>query len=150
MMVHQQSVSRCWSVSPPEHSLLGPLWLCLHRAGRATCCSPGLLPGGRIWYYYSGYRIIIPGGGRGKLVRSEDAVTRVHLDNMSYVKIICDEFVTRMSSRPVLSSQPRKVELLETLINNYVTIEMENRKIGIGEMRKHGSIYYEKYKRPYL
>ena len=44
--------------------------------------------------------------------------------------IICDEFVTRMSSRPVLSSQPRKVELLETLINNYVTIEMENRKIG--------------------
>ena len=69
---------------------------------------------------------------------------------MSYVMIICDEFVTKMSSRPVLSSQPRKVELLETLINNYVTIEMENRKIGIGEMRKHGSIYYEKYKRPYL
>ena len=79
----------------------------MHRPRPATCC-----------------RRCVPGSGRGKLVWPKDAVTGVHLqqnrqsddqDQDWFIDWIIVNSITRMSSSPVLSSQPRKVELLDSL-----------------------------------
>ena len=96
----------------PFCSLLGPGLLGLHRPCPATCC-----------------RRSVPGGGWGKLIRSKDAVTCVHLEKTKqWVQHKSLKTLhTRMSSRPVLSSHPLKVELLDSLASKKIMIKYNNR-----------------------